>query len=127
MHVTVKDVNEYIPEWGQVSPDDDDDDADADSDEDADAADDADTDADNDVNDFNWRITLGMLMRARYNDISICDDHENCDADDGDDGNDDFSNISNIILMNYQQEEYAGQVEEGEMSEAIVTVDATDR
>ena len=46
MHVTVKDVNEYIPEWGQVSPDDDDDD-DAD-----DANNAADADADDDVGDF---------------------------------------------------------------------------
>ena len=32
-----------------------------------------------------------------------------------------------MIVMMFKQEEYAGQVEEGEMSEAIVTVDATDR
>ena len=32
-----------------------------------------------------------------------------------------------MMMMIFEQEEYAGQVEEGEMSEAIVTVDATDR
>ena len=32
-----------------------------------------------------------------------------------------------VMMMMFEQEEYAGQVEEGEMSEAIVTVDATDR
>ena len=32
-----------------------------------------------------------------------------------------------MMIMMFEQEEYAGQVEEGEMSEAIVTVDATDR
>ena len=65
VHVTVKDVNEYIPEWGQVSTQ-------------------------------LWWSWWWWWSRWWWCDVC-------------------------------QKEEYAGQVEEGEMSEAIVTVDATDR